>query len=246
MACGLTNSSYPNYLSSILLEINVGNDQSLKACACSLKSYVDVNSKPYSLPICISSVNGVDNEIYTTLNNIVTNNGGYIDLQPIDPQKIMELQYKYKSFTVNVIGYGYPPSATCDDEGASVDPSNFSEGWELSKSEESKKHQVCNMFLFSGGSISHGYLSDCDEQYQWNSFGMIVPAFGFHYYFFMDTYVDPECGDPGPILYQGLIKYPNAGTRFIQVNDYFFEVENPPPPDTVGYGVNNATNLIAW
>jgi hypothetical protein len=245
MACGLTNSNYPDYLSSILSDINAGNDDELKACACNLKSYVDVNSKPYALPICISSVNGQDNQLYTELNNYIISQGGTTTLQPIDPQRIMELQYKYKGFTLNINGKGYPRGATCTDEGPSVEPRGFSEIMKLSKSNESKKHQVCNMFLFGGGTISNGYLADCDGpvQDQWHAFQQVVPAFGFHYYFFMDTYVAPECGEPGPVLYQFLYYYANYA--YIPVNDYFFLVYQT-PPGSEGYRANNATNLIAW
>ena len=244
MACGLTNSNYPDYLSSILSDINVGNDTDLKACACSLKSYVDVNSKPYALPICITSVNGQDNEIYTTLNNYVISQGGTTALQPIDPQRIMELQFKYKSFNLNIRGNGYGASTACDGEDPSSPPFNFSGNIILTKSDESRKHQVCNMFVFGGTCLTNG-LINCFDGDEWGGWNALAPEFGFHYYFFMDTYVDPECGDPGPILYQFLYYYPNY--TYIPVNDYYFQTYYPPStPNTQGYGGIDTTDLKAW
>jgi hypothetical protein len=247
MACGLKSSdNYPDYLKTILKEINIGNDTNLQSCACSLKSYIDVNSKPYLLPICISSVNGEDNTTYTTLNNYIISQGGTTELRAIDPQRIMELQYKYKSFDLNIIGNGYPPSATCTDEGPSVESSGFSEIMKVKKYNESRKNQVCDMFFLFGGTVNHGYLSDCDGpvQDQWHTFQQQVPEFNFHYYFFMDTYVDPECGEPGPILYQFLYYYGNE--NYIPVNDYYFRTSVVAPPGSIGYTSINATNLIPW
>jgi hypothetical protein len=246
MACGLKSIlNYPDYLQSILKEINIGNDTDLKACACSLKSYIDVNSKPYSLPICISSVNGEDNEIYTILNNYIISQGGTTTLQAIDPQRIMELQYKYKSFTSNILGNGYEPSITCDGEEPVSESFNFSGNIKYNKSDESAKHQVCNMFQFNGACLTNGNIGCEDNPPEWVGWGANIPAFGFHYYFFMDTYVDPECGEPGPILYQFLWYY--AGYKYIPVNDYYFQTQNPPStPNTQGYGDINTTNLIAW
>jgi len=247
MACGLTSDpNYPDYLKSILKEIEIGNDETLKACACNLKSYIDVNTKPYALPYCISSVNGEDNEIYTVLNDYVISQGGTTTLQAIDPQKIMELQFKYKGFDLNTIGFGYPPSTTCTDEGPSVEAENFSEIMKVRKFDESRKHQVCNMFTFVGDTVAHGYLADCDgpEQENWHPFQQAVPDFNFHGYFFMDTYETPECGDPGPILYQ-LLLYTNL-YPYIPVNDYYFQTNPPPPPDTVTYQGINTSNLLTW
>jgi hypothetical protein len=246
MACGSANSNYPDYLKSILAEISSGNDDALKACACSLRSYIDINAKPYALPYCITSVNGEDNTFYTTINNYIISQGGTTALQAIDPQKIMELQYKYKSFDLNIIGNGWPPSATCTDEGPSVEPSSFSEIMKVKKYNESRKNQVCDMFFLVGGTVNHGYLSDCDGpvQDQWHTFQQQVPEFNFHYYFFMDTYVDPECGEPGPILYQFLYYYGND--NYIPVNDYYFRTSVVAPPGTIGYQGINATNLISW
>jgi hypothetical protein len=185
MACGLTSSlSYPDYLKSILKEINIGNDTDLKVCACNLSSYIDVNTKPYLLPICIGSVNGEDNEIYTILNDYIISQGGTTALQPIDPQRIMELQYKYKGFTLNINGNGYGASTVCDGEDPSSPPFNFSGNIILTKSDEDRKHQVCNMFVFGGTCLTNGPINCYDED-EWTGWNATVPAFGFHYYFFI-------------------------------------------------------------
>ena len=246
MACGLTSSlNYPDYFQSILKEINIGNDTDLKTCACSLRSYIDVNIKPYSLPICISSVNGEDNEIYTILNNYIISQGGTTTLQAIDPQKIMELQFKYKRFNLNIRGNGYGPSITCDGEEPASGSFNFSGNIKLEKNVESRNHQVCSMFNFYGACLTNGNISCDDNPPEWVGWNANIPAFGLHYYFFMDTYVAPECGDPGPILYQFLWYYP--GYIYIPVNDYYFQTQNPPStPNTQGYGSIDTTNLIVW
>lgn len=245
MACSLTsNSNYPDYLKSILKEIDIGKDDDLKDCACGLRSYIDVNVKPYVLPYCVTSVNGEDNELYTVLNDYIISQGGTTTLQPIDPQKMMELQFKYKDFTLNIKGNGYPPT-TCEGEFPSVASVDFSGDIKLEKGPESRLHQVCNMFYFAGSSLTNGSISCSDNPPEWLGFGASVPAFGFHYYFFMDTYEEPECGEPGPILYQFLYYYP--GYIYLPVNDYYFQTQNPPStPNTQGYGAINTTNLIAW
>jgi hypothetical protein len=65
MACALTESTnYPAYLQAILNEIKVGNNDELKACACSLKSPVDdegclildENNKVGAFPFCSTLV----------------------------------------------------------------------------------------------------------------------------------------------------------------------------------------------
>lgn len=246
MACSLTsNSNYPDYLKSILKEIDIGNDEDLKDCACGLRSYIDVNVKPYVLPYCVTSVNGEDNELYTTLNDYLISQGATTTLQPIDPQKMMELQFKYKGFTLNINGNGYRPSITCDGENPVSESFNFSGNIILNKSDETKKHQVCNMFQFNGNCLTNGNIGCDDNPPEWVGWNANIPAFGNHYYFFMDTYVAPECGEPGPILYQFLFYYP--GYIYIPVNDYYFQTQNPPStPNTQGYGGIDTKDLIAW
>lgn len=65
MACALTpGADYPDYLKNILTEINSGNDNDLKACACSLKSPVtdegctilDEDGKIGAFPFCSTLV----------------------------------------------------------------------------------------------------------------------------------------------------------------------------------------------
>ena len=75
MPCALTEpDNYPDYLKSILKEIEAGNDEKLKACACSLQTPItdegcpitDSDSKLGAFPFCIPLVaNGVgDNTDY--------------------------------------------------------------------------------------------------------------------------------------------------------------------------------------
>jgi hypothetical protein len=65
MACALTEpGAYPDYLKGILKEINAGNNDDLKTCACSLKSpvtdegcsIVDENEKVGAFPFCCTLV----------------------------------------------------------------------------------------------------------------------------------------------------------------------------------------------
>lgn len=83
MPCALAdNADYPDYLKSILKEIEAGNDEELKACACSLKTpttdegcpILDENNKIGAFPFCweftedLSKVgNGTFNPLKLTL-----------------------------------------------------------------------------------------------------------------------------------------------------------------------------------
>jgi len=68
MPCALTEpDNYPDYLKSILKEIDAGSDDELKDCACDLKSpvddegclIVDENNKIGGFPFCIAEGNNV-------------------------------------------------------------------------------------------------------------------------------------------------------------------------------------------
>ena len=68
MPCALTSDAdYPDYLKSILKEIEAGNDEELKACACALRSpvtdegcpVVDEDGKVGAFPYCIAEGNNV-------------------------------------------------------------------------------------------------------------------------------------------------------------------------------------------
>jgi len=70
MPCALTsNTDYPGYIKAILKEIDAGNDETLKACACSLKTPVtdegcpilDEDGKVGAFPFCWtqSDISGV-------------------------------------------------------------------------------------------------------------------------------------------------------------------------------------------
>ena len=91
MPCALTSDAdYPDYLKSILKEIEVGNDEKLQACACSLKTPItdegcpitDSDGKLGLFPECL----------------VIEDNG----LQLFTLKEIMEIYWKTKSFTLNV------------------------------------------------------------------------------------------------------------------------------------------------
>jgi len=78
MPCALAEpGNYPDYLKAILKEIEVGNDDEAKACACSLKSpaddegcpILDEDGKLVAFPFCLSDTNpnlGNENPFYTS------------------------------------------------------------------------------------------------------------------------------------------------------------------------------------
>lgn len=66
MPCALVdNADYPDYLKAILKEIELGNDDKLKACACQLRTPIneegcpiyDENDKLAAFPFCVPKVN---------------------------------------------------------------------------------------------------------------------------------------------------------------------------------------------
>jgi len=91
MPCALTEpNNYPDYLKSILKEIDAGSDDELKDCACSLKTpttdegcpITDSDGKVGLFPGCL----------------VIEDNG----LQLFTLKEIMEIYWKTKSFTLNV------------------------------------------------------------------------------------------------------------------------------------------------
>jgi hypothetical protein len=64
MACGTSNSNYPDYLKSIITAIEVGNDEKLKFCSCALSTplteggcpILDEDGKAGAFPFCIPLV----------------------------------------------------------------------------------------------------------------------------------------------------------------------------------------------
>ena len=99
MPCTVTSQNdLPDYLKSIIKEIDIGDDDELKDCLCDLRTYVDTNSKRYTIPYCVYNVVD-DQEIYNALSEFTPP----LILTPVeDPQKLMELYFKYKSFDINL------------------------------------------------------------------------------------------------------------------------------------------------
>ena len=195
MACSLT-SDYPDYLASIVRTIEAGNDETLKACACNLRAFIDVNKKRYFLPACV--YNPVNHpELY----NEVLNAG--MPLLPVDPQKIMELFFKYKSFDVNLSGNKDEAgeyNTSCEEAGDdNPNQGTWNETVPLIKA-VGRLEQVCQPTpFFFGNSQTLGM--DCAADEELLPYGANVPGFNQFLLFFMQPYVEPECDQPGPTLY---------------------------------------------
>jgi hypothetical protein len=96
MPCALiSNADYPDYLKKILKEIEVGNDDNLKYCACSLRTpttnggcpILDEDDKVVAYPFC------------TTYSEAPPTNYSYVKLTH---KEAMELYWKTKSINWNV------------------------------------------------------------------------------------------------------------------------------------------------
>jgi len=215
---------YPDYLKSILKKIEVGNDAELKACACELRGYIDKNKKAYLLPFCVTSMNGTDNDIYTTLTQAVPN--GII--REVDPQKIMELQFKYKELKTNVVGNGEGNfGANCTDEGNDNPYTGFIEIITFNKGNLTELQQVCDRFSFGASTTKFGFYSDCDNEDRG------VYPFSFQigrnesessFLFFDQKYQIPEKDQPGPILYQWYL--PSQNGKNCLANGFMFNGGN--------------------
>jgi len=204
MPCGTSNSNYPDYLKSIIKAIEVGNDETLKACACSLRSFIGVDTLRYFLPTCV--YNPVDHpEVYSE----VLNAG--IPLLPVDPQKLMELFFKYKSFDVQLFGNADASGkwdTSCEEAGDdNPNQGEWAETVTLEK-QVGRLQQVCQTTPFFFGAADTVGM-DCDVN-ETEAYGANLPAFNQFLLFFMQPYVEPECGQPGPTLYMGsLVGIPN-------------------------------------
>jgi len=196
MPCGTSNSNYPDYLKSIIKAIEAGNDETLKACACNLRSCIGVDTLRYFLPTCV--YNPVDHpQLYTE----VVNAG--IPLLPVDPQKIMELFFKYKSFDVQLFGNKDAAGkwdTSCEEAGDdNPNQGTWAERVTLEK-QVGRLQQVCLTTPFFAGAADTVGM-DCDVN-ETEPYGANLPAFNQFLLFFMQPYVEPECGEPGPTLYQ--------------------------------------------
>jgi len=197
MPCGTSNSNYPDYLKSIITAIEAGNDETLKACACNLRSFIGVDTLRYFLPTCV--YNPVDHPaLYTE----VLNAG--IPLLPVNPQNIMELFFKFKSFDVHLFGYGGNAGkwdTSCEEAGDdNPNQGTWAETVMLEK-QVGRLQQVCLTSPFFAGSANTVGM-DCDDD-EAVPYGANLPAFNQFLLFFMQPYVEPECGQPGPTLYMG-------------------------------------------
>lgn len=194
MPCGTSNSNYPDYLKSIITAIEVGNDETLKACACNLRSFIGVDTLRYFLPTCV--YNPVDHPaLYAELLN------AGVPLLPVNPQKIMELFFKYKSFDVQLFGNEDAAGkwdTSCEEAG---DDNPNQEAWGETVTLEKqvgRLQQVCQTTPFFFGEADTVGM-DCDEG-EAVPYAANLPAFNQFLLFFMQPYVEPECGQPGPTL----------------------------------------------
>jgi hypothetical protein len=226
MACAACKELdiYPDYLKAILKEINAGNDDNLKSCTCQLRSYIDKNKKAYVLPLCISSMNGTDNQLYTALTQAAPN--GII--REVDPQKIMELQFKYKELKTNVFGKGEGDfGASCSDEGNDNPYTGFSELITFNKSDLTKLQQVCDIFGFYASTTKFGFYSNCDNEdagvYPFLFEATLNPG-SASFLFFDQKYQTPEKDQPGPILYQWYLPLENS--KYSLANGFIFNGGN--------------------
>jgi len=208
MPCGTSNSNYPDYLKSIITAIEAGNDETLKACACNLRSFIGVDTLRYFLPTCV--YNPVDHpQLYTE----VLNAG--IPLLPVNPQNMMELFFKYKSFDIQLSGNKNEAGewdTSCEEAGDdNPNQGTWAETVTLEK-QVGRLQQVCLTSPFFAGSANTVGM-DCEGDEETAPYSANLPAFNQFLLFFMQPYVEPECGQPGPTLYMGsLVGVPDATT----------------------------------
>lgn len=204
MPCSVTSENdLPNYLKSIIKEIDIGDDDELKDCLCDLRTYVDTNSKRYTIPYCV--YNPVDDkELYDALSEPTPP----LILTPVeDPQKLMELYFKYKSFNISLSATN-GIEVSCEEAG---DDSPNGKAWnetvtaaKFNPGEDEKRarlKQVCPPLNFFGQTKTMS--RDCEEDPTDSPAGYAHAGYGI-ILFFMQRYVEPECGQPGPVLYIAL------------------------------------------
>lgn len=118
MACALTETGdYPDYLKKILKEIDIGNDDELKDCACSLKTpttdegcpITDSDGKLVAFPFCLSDTNpNLSSSEY--FNEFYTSNIG------LSYKEAMKLYWKRDPIDISFKANGSlsnPQSETC-------------------------------------------------------------------------------------------------------------------------------------
>lgn len=105
MPCGLTsNLQYPNYLKSVLKEIEVGNDETLKTAACKLKTPIttegcvilDEDDKASLFPFC--TVNTEEDPMEMTSDDPL-----FIKRYPVGftPKELMEFFWLYQNYKIS-------------------------------------------------------------------------------------------------------------------------------------------------
>ena len=102
MPCALTsNAAYPDYLKKILKEIDEGDDEGAKACACKLVTPVtnegceilDEDNKTLAFPFCMPEQSP---ELYE----------GYISSIGLSYKQAMKLYWTQKPFNISFVGSG--------------------------------------------------------------------------------------------------------------------------------------------
>ena len=129
MPCALTSGAdYPDYLKSILKEIDAGNDEALKVCACALKSPVtdggctilDEDDKIVAFPFCLPTETIANNNFYYDSEMTVSIGLSY--------KQAMNIYWKRKAFNMKFEGYGVGPGCRCDEDkkpGTSIGNTSF-------------------------------------------------------------------------------------------------------------------------
>ena len=205
MPCSVTSENdLPDYLKSIIKEIDIGDDDELKDCLCDLRTYVDTNSKRYTIPYCV--YNAVDDqELYNALSEV----DPPLILTPVeDPQKLMELYFKYKSFDIELSGNNgiqYSCEEAIDDSATGKEWSETVTAAKFNPGEDEKRarlNQVCQNYPAFAGQTKT-LTRDCDADPTDSQAGSVGAGYGI-LLFFMQPYEEPECGQPGPVLYIAL------------------------------------------
>ena len=195
------------YFKNVLTQINAQNKAEKKQCICDCSILIDQNQKPYIFP----SFGGysqpfiVGDEVYSTLASSCASGGGSFQLTPVDPQKMMDLMYGLKS--INVSWQDRTDGGQCDD---STTPAGRKEQKAVSGTIDVPNSteiidRLCNVPSLAQ-TLPNQFWGECDSSNPMRFNGYM--ALGFYtggtsgpYFFLQEQYQEPECGQPGPILY---------------------------------------------
>ena len=187
------------YFKNALTQINLQNDPEKKQCICDCDILIDENKRPYIFPLGTGPYI-VGDEVYSILLSSCTVGGGSFQLKRVDPQKMMDLVYGLKS--VNVSWQDRTSGGTCSDSEA---PKESVASGTIDVPNSTKTiDRLCTPPLLAQ-TLPNTFLGECDNDPElFNGYIML----GFYsgsaynpYFFLQEEYEEPECGQPGPILY---------------------------------------------